>query len=487
VRDISSRVDLLLHAAGLEISRSLPDKEPREFDLVFGVKSDGWFNVLHAVGDLPIGATVVFSSVAGRFGNAGQTDYSAANDLLCKITSSARRTRPDTRAIALDWTAWGGIGMATRGSIPKIMEMAGVEMLPAEAGVAWIRRELTAHSFTGEVVVAGALGLMVGNDHATGGLDLEAVDTSGAGPMVGEIVTADVLHGLVVQTTLDPAAQPFLDHHRIDGTPVLPGVMGMEAFAEVARLLTPDWQVVAVEDVDFRAPLKFYRDEPRTLTVTALLGPDGEDLVADCSLAADRMLPGSVKPQRTVYFTGSVRLSPQARDTETDKPVSRADDAPAVAHDDVYRLYFHGPAYQVVAQGWQDDGTAVAQLASDLPPNHEPADLPTTLGPRLVELCFQTAGLWEAGRTGRLALPAHVGSVRLVGAPAEATGAVVAVAREVSGGSGEPSSFDCAVLDEDGRVILRVEDYRTVALPAELPDDVRRPLETVMSDPGERG
>ncbi len=60
----------------------------------------------------------------------GQTDYSAANDLLCKNTSHLRRTRPDTRALALDWTAWGGIGMATRGSIPKIMEMAGVQMLP---------------------------------------------------------------------------------------------------------------------------------------------------------------------------------------------------------------------------------------------------------------------------------------------------------------------------------------------------------------------
>ena len=71
---------------------SLPDKDPREFDLVFDVKSDGWFNLLHAIGDMPLGATVAFSSIAGRFGNAGQSDYSAANDLLCKITSSFRTT-----------------------------------------------------------------------------------------------------------------------------------------------------------------------------------------------------------------------------------------------------------------------------------------------------------------------------------------------------------------------------------------------------------
>ena len=44
----------------------------------------------HALGDAPLGAAVVFSSIAGRFGNAGQTDYSAANDLLCKSVSHLR-------------------------------------------------------------------------------------------------------------------------------------------------------------------------------------------------------------------------------------------------------------------------------------------------------------------------------------------------------------------------------------------------------------
>ena len=48
-----------------------------------------------------------FSSVAGRFGNNGQSDYSSANDLLCKISSSMRTWRPETRGIAIDWTAWG--------------------------------------------------------------------------------------------------------------------------------------------------------------------------------------------------------------------------------------------------------------------------------------------------------------------------------------------------------------------------------------------
>src|ERR1041385_8779900 len=152
VRERHGRIDVLVHAAGLEISRLLADKDEAQFALVLDVKCDGWHNLLRGAGDMPIGATVAFSSIAGRFGNAGQTDYSAANDLLCKYASAFRRQRPGTRAIAIDWTAWAGIGMATRGSIPKVMEAAGIEMLPPEGGIPIVRRELTASAESGEIL-----------------------------------------------------------------------------------------------------------------------------------------------------------------------------------------------------------------------------------------------------------------------------------------------------------------------------------------------
>ncbi len=466
VKDVSGRIDVLLHAAGLEISRNLPEKEPNEYDLVFDVKSDGWFNVFHAAQDMPIRATVVFSSVAGRFGNQGQTDYSAANDLLCKITSNFRRTRPETRGLALDWTAWGGIGMATRGSIPKIMEMAGVQMLPPEAGVAWIRRELTSGTTDGEVIVAGTLGMMAGEYDEQGGVDPAKLKGEAAhGPMIGS-ASMSVHDGVVVRTTLDPTEQPFLNDHRIDDIPVLPGVMGMEAFAETARLVAPDHHVVAVEDVGFNAPLKFYRDEPRELIIKAVVHPDGDDLIADCQLMAERLLPGSDTPQQTVHFTGRVRLSREA-------PSKARSDAAAdpvgatLAADRVYTFYFHGPAYQVVDTAWRDGDQSIAALADPLPDNHVPADLPLITAPRLIELCFQTAGLWQAGREDRLALPMRVGRAQVLGDPSSAKGTLHARATEIESGA-----FDCEVVDSEGSVIVRLTGYLTVPLPAPIPDDV---------------
>jgi hypothetical protein len=177
IREQYGRIDVLVHAGGIEISKALNQKDAAQYDLVYDIKADGFFSLLRAANELPIGATVTFSSVAGRFGNAGQTDYSAANDLLCKVTSSLRRTRPETKAIAIDWSAWGGIGMATRGSIPKIMEMAGIEMLPPEAGIPTVRRELTAGGFSGEVLVGGRLGILTGEWETDGGVEPSALPT----------------------------------------------------------------------------------------------------------------------------------------------------------------------------------------------------------------------------------------------------------------------------------------------------------------------
>jgi NAD(P)-dependent dehydrogenase (short-subunit alcohol dehydrogenase family) len=470
VRTESGRIDVLLHAAGLEISRAIADKEPGEFDLVFDVKSDGWFNLLHAIGDLPLAATVGFSSVAGRFGNAGQTDYSAANDLLCKTSSSFRRTRPDTRAIALDWSAWGGIGMATRGSIPKVMEMAGIDMLPPEAGIAWIRHELTAAAFRGEVVVGGALGILGAELHPTGGLDVTTPTVPYAGSVVHE-VTSYGLGGLVVTVTLDPTTQPFLDHHRIDGTAVLPGVMGVETFAEVAQIAVPELRLGDVENVRFLAPVKFYRDEPRTLVVRALPRRDGADVVVDCVLEGTREL--KTGPETTVHFTGQVRLTSVAPKGEhDDTPTKEADRF--VGRDDVYKVYFHGPAYQVLDEAWRYNGGAVGRLTEDLPTDHEPADVPFATEPRLLELCFQTAGVMQIGLSGVMALPRAVDRIGLL-RTVDGASPLYAVVHPV-----DDESFDCRVVDADGEVLLRLDGYRTVPLPGLVPDELGEPLRTAM-------
>ena len=481
VRAHSGHIDVLIHAAGMERSHSLPDKDAREFDLVFDVKSDGFFNLLQAIGDMRLGATVAFSSIAGRFGNAGQTDYSAANDLLCKITSSFRTTRPGTRGIAIDWTAWGGIGMATRGSIPKIMELAGIDMLPPEAGIPVVRRELTAGGRRGEVVIGQRLGVLLNELDATGGLDTSVATSASAsqwlapGPMVENVSALSLYNGFAVETTLDPALQPFLKDHQIDGTPVLPGVMGIEGFAEAALCMLPGWQIEAIEDVNFLAPFKFYRGEPRTLTIEAAIHPQGSTLIADCRLIGSRPLPNQTEPQLTTHFTGRVRLAKEPVPVPA-RPRLHAPSGPVVEANDIYKLYFHGPAYQVVERAWWDGKHIIGLMAASLPDNHHPSALPTFMTPRLIELCFQTAGVWEMGVRGRMGLPQHIDRVSVFRQPEPAAGALYAVVTP----NPEKETFDAEVIDSAGNLYVRLTGYRTVALPDAVDAERLKHLQAIM-------
>jgi len=128
---------------------------------------------------------------------------------------------------------------------------------------------------------------------------------------------------------------------------------------------------------------------------------------------------------------------------------------------DIYRLYFHGPAYQVVAEAWRDENRIFGRLSENLPNNHHPSDQPALIEPRLIELCFQTAGLWEMALQGRMGLPRYVGSVSLQQSPQSAEGPFHAVVAPVS----NEESFDAQVVDAHGNCLLRLLGYRTVALP----------------------
>ncbi|MCP5011315.1 MAG: beta-ketoacyl synthase, partial [Aestuariibacter sp.] len=409
--------------------------------------------------------------VAGRFGNSGQTDYSAANDLLCKLTTSFRNWRPETKGIAIDWTAWGSIGMATRGSIPKIMEMAGIGMLPPESGIPTVRRELVAGSFNGEIVVAGTLGVMVEELDETGGLDIDKVNAALASQnllMVGKVKAAKLYGGLEVETTLDPNEQAFLYDHAMDGTPLLPGVMGTETFAELATVLTaPGYSVAAIEDEQFHSPFKFYRMEPQTLVLNATAVPaQGDSLIVQTTLRSIRELakPG-LAPQEKVHFTANVRLVPTNLPQPNIDFTPPADSELSIVADDIYKIYFHGPAYKVLERAQVDGNKAIGKMPVDLPPNSDPADATSLIAPRLVELCFQTAGVWEIKTKGVMALPMALHSVTAYRQEAEANGKVLyAVVTAVDDGR----QYNAQVVDEDGNVYVMLAGYRTVQLPGKV-------------------
>ena len=253
--------------------------------------------------------------------------------------------------------------------------------------------------------------------------------------------------------------------------------MGIEAFAETALKFLPGWHVEAIEDVNFLAPFKFYRGEARAVRVEVKIHPQAESLVADCRLIGQRALPTQTEPQLTIHFTARVRLAKQPAQAPTSKAFVEPH-GNAVEAADIYQLYFHGPAYQVVEKAWRNGTQVVGLLAKDLPPNHHPAEVPAVMAPRLIELCFQTAGIWEMGLQSRMGLPQHVDRVSLFRSPGLAESRLYAVVTP----NEEQSSFAAEVLDQKGNCYLRLSGYKTVALPQSIEAARLEPLHAVMSE-----
>jgi hypothetical protein len=116
----------------------------------------------------------------------------------------------------------------------------------------------------------------------------------------------------------------------------------------------------------------------------------------------------------------------------------------------------------VVERAWWDDGRIVGQMAAGLPDHHHPCELPLAMAPRLIELCFQTAGLWEMAIHRRMGLPHHIDRVCLYRAPELADGPLYAVVKP--GTDTDPESFDADVVDTAGNLYLHLRGYRTVTL-----------------------
>jgi hypothetical protein len=113
-------------------------------------------------------------------------------------------------------------------------------------------------------------------------------------------------------------------------------------------------------------------------------------------------------------------------------------------------------------------------MARGLPADVLPGSHPTRLAPRLIELCFQTAGIAEIARTGRMGLPDRIDQVSSGALDESTTDRLFAVVDRLADGG-----FDAHVVDGGGRVHVALLGYRTVELPSSVAVEQMAPLQPV--------
>ena len=105
VRKEIGPIEGIIHGAGVIHDKLIRDKTQEQFDAVMRTKVLGATNLLNATQSDRLKSICFFSSVAGRTGNSGQSDYAMANEVLNKLAlfEAASRRESGCNVHSIGW------------------------------------------------------------------------------------------------------------------------------------------------------------------------------------------------------------------------------------------------------------------------------------------------------------------------------------------------------------------------------------------------
>ncbi|PJI99808.1 acyl transferase domain-containing protein [Streptomyces sp. 2333.5] len=131
--DTGTPVRAVFHAAGVADETPLLETTPDRFHAVLEGKAGGARVLDEVLGEADLDAFVVFSSVSGIWGGAGQSAYGAGNAVLDAL--AARRRARGLAGTALAWGPWSGGGMVDA-DLERRLRRQGLTPLPVNDAVA---------------------------------------------------------------------------------------------------------------------------------------------------------------------------------------------------------------------------------------------------------------------------------------------------------------------------------------------------------------
>jgi len=133
-------IHAVIHGAGVIEDKLIKDKTLASFDRVLGTKTRSAFILSKKLRPESLKLLVLFSSVAGRFGNQGQCDYAAANEVINKLAVYLNKQWPG-RVVSINWGPWDQSGMVSDG-LRQEFARRGVRLIPPAAGSRFMDTEI---------------------------------------------------------------------------------------------------------------------------------------------------------------------------------------------------------------------------------------------------------------------------------------------------------------------------------------------------------
>lgn len=267
VEDDLGRVRGILHGAGISQLKLLEEMDRGAFMRTIMIKARGLYNLLAVSPPESLEFLHVISSVLGKTGMRGQTDYTFANAWLDGAVEFLAKRHPGLHCLSLGYSVWSNAGLGVKLNVVDSLASSGIGTIPTGDGVgAYLDLVRGAHDLT-TFTVNGRMG----------GAEMESRLFAPMPEFEGRFMdnVRRWIPGteLAVETTLSDRRDIFLREHVFEGTQVLPGVMIIEALSEAAAACVGSEEPPTVRNVKFNQPV---------------IVPDGAELRVRILALADR-------------------------------------------------------------------------------------------------------------------------------------------------------------------------------------------------------
>ena len=481
----NSRVDGLIHFAGLERSKLIYDKDPMEYYRIFDVKATSFASFLanNVVKDK--GFFAFASSIAGKYGNLGQSDYASANDYLAK--SALSLSNQGYRAISIAMSAYKNVGMGVRAGVETFLRSNGVDFVDPEDGMQIFLDEIV-YGRVPEIVLTGSLGRLdwdhqllfemdeigadqkFGSDSSDNGSDDGSQNGGGQTPaaepaaakdathFLGNVQKMEAGHELRGEKEFNLKADPYLADHAIEGTPYVPGVMGIETFMETANALMGK-APQGLEDVHFFLPIKLLRNRPQAVRIIGT--SDGTQ--ATMEIESDFINSKGVKMGNTRrHFTAKTLNAFTSTWDEVKNDIHLdVNAAPVVTKEEIYKKYFHGPSFQVLGGILRVNEKESLAVYHTTPKPQWPEAKTLLANPMLIEAAFQCCGFQDMSVANKMTLPDGIKEVAVFKREVPPQTLYLYGVNKGLTADGK-TLHDAYVFDEKGNVWVEIHGYQAI-------------------------
>jgi acyl transferase domain-containing protein len=354
----------VVHGAGVLADKRLEDLDDDQFVRVFSTKLVGAEALLDATSSDDLRFISLFSSIAARAGNAGQSAYAAANATLETIAAREAARRGSACVVrAFGWGPWDG-GMVDATLRSRFLD-AGVGLIPIDEGAAFFAEQALCRSSAPAVVVAA--------------------------PAEGR------LRATSLEWDVSTENLPVLEDHQVRGRVVVPVVIVLDAVLRAARGLVAEACPV-VRDFQVLSGVTFAASEKQALTLA--FDPTGSSYTVTI---CDR----EGRPRYRAILDTEPDASPNVS-------VPEMSGSPwPMSIDDAYADYlFHGPRFAAIENL---DGFGSAGGTGSLKGLHYLGwpESDWAIDPAIVDGGLQLGLLWASALGRSLMLPQRIGRVVL--------------------------------------------------------------------------